>query len=76
MEGLFARPDELVYCDETADQARERFGVAVSSVLEDHEGANIGVVAHGTGYPYSSGLLRGYTRWPCGRESECLPTLC
>ena len=48
VEGLFARPDELVYGEETADQARERFGVAIKSVLDDHQEANIAVVAHGT----------------------------
>jgi 2,3-bisphosphoglycerate-dependent phosphoglycerate mutase len=48
VEGLFARPNELVYGEETADQARERFGAAIKSVLEDHQEANIAVVAHGT----------------------------
>ncbi len=48
MEGLFARPDDLVYGEETADQARERFRTAVRSVLEDHQEANIDIVVHGT----------------------------
>lgn len=47
-EGLFARPNELVYGEETADQARERFGVVIRAALEDHQKANIAVVAHGT----------------------------
>ncbi len=48
MEGLFARHEELVYGEETADHASERFGVTSRSVLEDHQEANIAVVAHGT----------------------------
>lgn len=46
--GLFARPGELVYGDETADQARKRFDVAIRAALEDHRDANVAVVAHGT----------------------------
>ena len=47
VEGLFARPDELVHGEETADQARERFGGAIKSVLDNHQEANVAVVAHG-----------------------------
>ena len=59
VEGLFARPDELVYGEETADQARERFGVAVSSVLEDHQETNIAVVGHGTVISLFAGTVAG-----------------
>ena len=51
VDGLFARPDELVYGEGTAYRARERFPMAVRSVLEDHQEANIAIVAHGTVIP-------------------------
>lgn len=49
MRRLFAAPDEHVFGDETANQARRRFQGAISSLLDiaDHD-ENIVVIAHGT----------------------------
>jgi broad specificity phosphatase PhoE len=45
---FFARPSELVFGLETAEQAGRRFSEAVSRVVEEHAGKNILIVAHGT----------------------------
>jgi broad specificity phosphatase PhoE len=45
---FLARPDELVFGDETANQARARFRGAVGRVLTEHPDGDIAVVAHGT----------------------------
>ena len=45
---LFARPNELVFGSETADQAHERFHVALQAILDEHPTQNLAVVAHGT----------------------------
>ncbi|MBU0512875.1 MAG: phosphoglycerate mutase family protein, partial [Chloroflexi bacterium] len=45
---LFARPAELVFGDETADQAEERFTQAVKSVIAAYPHKNIAIVTHGT----------------------------
>jgi 2,3-bisphosphoglycerate-dependent phosphoglycerate mutase len=44
----FARPDELVFGQETANQARDRFMAAIGRVLERHPAGSVAVVAHGT----------------------------
>lgn len=45
---LFARPAELVFGDETADQAEARFTQAVESVIAAYPHQNIAIVTHGT----------------------------
>lgn len=45
---LFASPDQLVFGEETADQARERFTQAVHATLKRHAQGNVTIVAHGT----------------------------
>jgi broad specificity phosphatase PhoE len=45
---LFSRPNELVFGDETAHQAGERFVGAVKSVLAIYPQENIAIVTHGT----------------------------
>jgi broad specificity phosphatase PhoE len=45
---FFARPDKLVFGEETARQAGDRFDRAVRSVLEQHAAGNVAIVAHGT----------------------------
>jgi len=45
---LFARPNELVFGSETADQAHERFHQAVEGIVEANPGQNLAIVAHGT----------------------------
>ena len=45
---FFARPDELVFGSETADQAHEQFRTAVESVVDANPAQNLAIVAHGT----------------------------
>ena len=45
---LFARPNELVFGDETADQAVSRFSDAVAKLRENHADDTIAIVCHGT----------------------------
>ena len=45
---LFERPNELVYGEETAAQALDRFSRAVTALVERHDNRNLVVVAHGT----------------------------
>ena len=44
---LFARPDELVFGDETATQALGRFREAVDRFLETHPDGNVALISHG-----------------------------
>lgn len=48
INSLFSKPDELVFGDETAFKARERFAGAVKSVLTAYSQENIAIVTHGT----------------------------
>jgi broad specificity phosphatase PhoE len=48
VEHLFAQPEDLVFGNETAAQARRRFGQAVDRLLARYPGETIAVVAHGT----------------------------
>lgn len=45
---FFASPDKLVFEQETAHQARERFTQAVFNVLAQYDRGNIVIVAHGS----------------------------
>jgi broad specificity phosphatase PhoE len=45
---FFANPDDLVYGNETADQARLRFTQTILPLLEACRGRNLAVVSHGT----------------------------
>ncbi len=45
---FFARPDQLVFGDETANQARVRFDTAVRRLLTNHPTDTLAIVAHGT----------------------------
>lgn len=45
---FFAQPDELVFGEETARQAAERFERAVLAVLGRHPAKNVAIVSHGT----------------------------
>jgi len=48
VERIFARPDDLVFGEETARQAHDRFAAAIGRVLTDHPSGDVVVVAHGT----------------------------
>ena len=45
---FFERPDQLVFGDETAHQAHERFSRAVYSILPENNHSKIAIVSHGT----------------------------
>jgi broad specificity phosphatase PhoE len=46
--GLFARPAEVVFGQESADQAHARFAAAVDAVLAEQPDGNVFVFTHGT----------------------------
>jgi broad specificity phosphatase PhoE len=48
IEEFFSQPDVLVFGDETANQAYERFSKTVFSLLEEYKDQDILIVAHGT----------------------------
>jgi broad specificity phosphatase PhoE len=48
VKDFFHSPDQLVFGQETAIQARNRFSDAVSSVLAKHQIKDVVLVAHGT----------------------------
>jgi len=45
---FFANPSELVFGEETAEQAGERFSRAVDTLLKQNDRQNVAIVAHGT----------------------------
>ncbi len=45
---LFAKPDHIVFGQETATQAHDRFAATINRLLERHVGKDIVVVTHGT----------------------------
>jgi len=45
---FFARPDELVLGEETANQARNRFETAVHTLIVQHPADTLAIVTHGT----------------------------
>lgn len=62
---LFAQPDQLVFGNETANQALSRFSQAVDAVIKQTTG-NIGIVTHGTVMSLFVGKVSGrdaHTYW-------------
>jgi broad specificity phosphatase PhoE len=48
LAALYEKPAEVVFGDESADQARSRFASAVDGLLIEHPDENVVVVTHGT----------------------------
>jgi len=48
IRAFFQNPDELVFGQETADQAHARFYHAVHAVLNEHKNKTVVIVTHGT----------------------------
>ena len=48
LKTFFARPDDLIFGNETANQARLRFRRAVETVVETHPHKTIAIATHGT----------------------------
>jgi len=47
IEALFACPSEIVFGDESADQALTRFASAVDAIQSEHPAGSLAIVAHG-----------------------------
>ena len=45
---MFAHPEEIVFGNESANHARERFSEAINNLLEQFPEENLGIVTHGT----------------------------
>ena len=62
----FNTPDQLVFSDETADEAHTRFTQAISNVIDDHPEGDLVVVTHGTVMTLYLSRIAGlspYTFW-------------
>lgn len=63
---LFEKPDELIFGNETAAEALERFKTSVELLMELYAGKRMAIVAHGTVISlFASELtgLDGYQLW-------------
>jgi broad specificity phosphatase PhoE len=56
---LFENPDQCVYGLESAQQALNRFSVAVKKIMVDYPDQNVGLVTHGTVMSLYYGVLSG-----------------
>lgn len=56
---LFERPDELIFGDETATQALERFKGSVEMLMDLYAGKQMAIVSHGT-------VISLFTSWLTG----------
>jgi broad specificity phosphatase PhoE len=66
MSEFFSHPNELIFGNETAQQALERFSGALESVMSLYPDGNIAVVTHGTVLALWSARLTGeepYSFW-------------
>lgn len=66
IQGFFEKPDELVFGNETANQAHDRFNSAVKSILNKYPNQTIMIVAHGTVISLFVACLTGisaFTLW-------------
>ena len=65
---FFARPNELVFGRETADQAHQRFSTAIDALTERHKDNDLAVVTHGTVMTLFVSRITGvkpFTFWQC-----------
>ncbi len=67
---FFEKPDELVFGEETADRAHERFATAVDAVLTAHPGQTVAIVAHGTVITLYVAHLQNLEPYPFWRQFE------
>lgn len=75
---FFARPDELIFGNETAVQALARFRTAVTTQIEKYPTDSLGIVSHGTVMTlYISSLnpaLDPFTFWQALTMPDCYVT--
>jgi broad specificity phosphatase PhoE len=64
VEEFFERPDDLVFGDETATQARERFSEAMSVVLDNRPDETLVIVCHGTVISLYAAQVAGIDPFP------------
>lgn len=72
---LFAHPDQLVFGQETANQALARFQQAVAGVLEMFPAGKVAIVAHGTVISLYMAYCSGrdaYTLWQSLKQPDAL----
>ena len=62
---FFAKPDVLVFGDETAGQALTRFRESVSAILKTYEDKKLVIVAHGT-------VISLFVSWLTGQDGYLL----
>ena len=65
---FFANPDQLVFGNETANEAYERFAQVVYSILETYQNKTVVVVAHGTVISLFVSRLTGISGWSLWQE--------
>lgn len=68
VRGSFEKPNELVFGNETANQALTRFGAAVEVVLDSYPDQSIVIVAHGTVISLFVSQVTGCEVFPLWRE--------
>lgn len=61
---FFSKPDELVFGNETANDACNRFSKAVHSILATHSNKRIAIVSHGTVISLFVSRLTGASDYP------------
>jgi broad specificity phosphatase PhoE len=65
---FFAQPDELVFGEETAEQAYHRFQQAIDDVVIQHPDQNMVIVAHGTVLSLLIGRVAGLDPYPFWKQ--------
>ncbi|CAN5736732.1 histidine phosphatase family protein [soil metagenome] len=61
---FFERPDELVFGDETASQARVRFSDAIDTILNQYPEETLVIACHGTVISLYAGQVAGVDPFP------------
>ena len=61
VQGFFAKPDMLVFGDETAGQALTRFRESVNAIVKTYEDKKLVIVAHGT-------VISLFVSWLTGQD--------
>jgi broad specificity phosphatase PhoE len=68
VQGFFNKPDELVFGNETADQAHQRFSRTVYKLLKKYRNETVVVVAHGTVISLFVSRLKGLSEFSLWNE--------
>ena len=71
---LFSTPNELVFGDETGEDAARRFGTAVDLLARAHRGKRLCVIAHGTVIALHLERVYGADGWSTWKALDGLPS--